>query len=159
KLGHVDWRGDFFESFGGGLMFTCGLRNVGVPSEGLPQHGLYTSRVARDVILECDRATGRVTDEMLELEREIRVEPDRVLVTDVVRNAGEAVEAAPFLYHVNLLWDTVDIDSAEVVPRDANAHAGDWRTQGPPGPERVYEHLGATRAIVTVGSVRTTVTS
>jgi hypothetical protein len=159
ELGHVEWRGDFFESFGGGLMFTCGLRNVGVPSEGQPQHGLYTSRTARDVHAESDRATGRVVDETLELEREIRIEPNRVLVSDVVRNTGDAVQAAPLLYHVNLRWDEVDIDSSEVVPRDEDARAGDWRTQGPPGPERVYEHLGATRAIVTVGSARVTVTS
>lgn len=159
KLGHIDWQGDFFDSFGGGLMFTCGLRNVGVPSEGHPQHGLYTSRAACDVQFESDRASGRVVDEMLELEREIRVEPNRVLVSDVVRNAGDAVEAAPFLYHVNLRWDEVDIDSSQVVPRDDDARAADWRSQGPPGPERVYEHLGATRAIVTVGTVRVTVTS
>jgi hypothetical protein len=159
KLGHIAWRGGFFESFGGGLMFTCGLRNVGVPSEGQPQHGLFTSRAARDVTFEGDRASGRVTDEMLELEREIRVEPDRVLLDDVVRNTGDSVEGAPFLYHVNVLWDSVDIDSTEVVPRDDDARAGDWRSQGPPGPERVYEHLGSTRAIVTVGSVGVTVTS
>lgn len=35
-LGHVPWRGELLDSFGGGLMFTCGLGNVGVPSEGQP---------------------------------------------------------------------------------------------------------------------------
>jgi hypothetical protein len=103
--------------------------------------------------------TGRVVDEMLELAREIRLEPNRVLVNDVVRNTGDAVEAAPFLYHVNLRWDEVDIDSTEVVPRDDDARGGDWRSQGPSGPERVYEHLGATRAVVTAGAVRVTVRS
>ena len=33
---------DWMQSFGGGLMVTCGLRNVGVPSEGHGQHGDYT---------------------------------------------------------------------------------------------------------------------
>ena len=158
RLGHVDWQGDFFDSFGGGLMFTCGLRNVGRPSEGHPQHGLYTAQRAVDVDNGADWATGRVVDGPLELQREIRVEPNRVLVRDVVRNAGEAVEAAPFLYHVNLLWDSVEVDSKEVVPRDDDARAGDWRELGR-GPERVYEHLGASRTVATVGPVRVVVTS
>jgi hypothetical protein len=158
-LGHVDWQGDFFESFGGGLMFTCGLRNVGRPSEGQPQHGLYTAQAAVEVEAGAERVSGRVVDGPLALEREIRVEPGRVVVRDVVRNAGDTAEAAPFLYHVNLLWDAVDIDSDEVVPRDDDARAGDWREQGPPGPERVYEHLGASRAVVIAGGVRVTVTS
>jgi uncharacterized protein DUF4432 len=159
KLGHVAWQGDFFESFGGGLMFTCGLRNVGVPSEGQPQHGLYTAQTASEVDASGDHATGRVVDAMLELRREIRVEPDRVTVKDVVRNTGPQTEAAPLLYHVNLVWDGVEIDSREVVPRDDDARAGDWRSLGAPGPERVYEHLRATGAIVTSGSVRVTITS
>src|SRR5918996_1641440 len=33
-------------SFGGGLMVTCGLRNVGVPSEGQGQHGDFTFQKA-----------------------------------------------------------------------------------------------------------------
>jgi hypothetical protein len=160
ELGHVVWQGGFFESFGGGLMFTCGLRNVGVPSEGQPQHGLYTAQQASEVAASGDRATGRVVDAMLELRREIRVEPGRVLVHDVVRNTGDQVEAAPLLYHVNLVWNDVhvDVDSDEVVPRDDDARAGDWRSLGPPGPERVYEHRGATRAVVTTGGVRVTIT-
>ena len=45
----LDWRSpvgetaavnhDWMLSFGGGLVVTCGLRNVGVPSEGHGQHG------------------------------------------------------------------------------------------------------------------------
>jgi hypothetical protein len=159
KLGHGAWRGDFFESFGGGLMFTCGLRNVGRPSEGHPQHGLYTSRAAHNVHVEHGRVTGRVVDEMLELRRKIRINPDGVRVNDIVRNTGDEVEAAPFLYHVNLVWDAVQVDSDEVVPRDDDARAGDWRSLGPPGPERVYEHLGATRTVVTTGGARVTISS
>ncbi len=40
----VDW--DWMQSFGGGLMVTCGLRNVGVPSEGHRQHGDFTFQKA-----------------------------------------------------------------------------------------------------------------
>ncbi|MFL5961644.1 MAG: DUF4432 family protein [Gaiellaceae bacterium] len=159
QLGHVPWRGEFFDSFGGGLMFTCGLGNVGVPSEGQPQHGWYTSLTAHDVEVESTAIRGRVVDAALELTREIAVIDGAVRVTDVVRNTGGAPEPAPLLYHVNLLWDTVTTDAGEVVPRDDDARAGDWRELGPPGPERVYEHIGASRATVGFGNIRVRVRS
>jgi hypothetical protein len=163
-LGQVPWQGDFARSFGGGLVVTCGLRNVGVPSEGQPQHGWYSSLPARDVEIDGSVARARVVEAevpgpTLELQREIAVRSTTLRVTDVVRNAGRAEEPAPLLYHVNLVWDSVDTDAANVLPRDADAHAGDWRTLGPPGPERVYEHVGATHAVVTTGEIRVTVTS
>jgi hypothetical protein len=163
-LGHVAWQGDFARSFGGGLLVTCGLRNAGAPSEGQPQHGWYSSQAARDVALERAHARGRVVDgevpgPVLELTRDIDVDDARVRVDDVVRNIGPLEAAAPLLYHVNLLWDSIDVDSSEVVPRDEDARAGDWRSEGPPGPERVYEHLGASRVVVGLGALRVTVRS
>ena len=163
-LGPLPWQGDFARSFGGGLLVTCGLRNVGAPSEGQPQHGWYSSLQAREVEVDESVARGRVVEAevpgpTLELRREIAVRDGAVHVTDVVSNRSpRETEAAPILYHVNLLWETIDIDG-EVVPRDADARAGDWRTLGPPGPERVYEHVGATRAIVERAGTRVTVTS
>jgi uncharacterized protein DUF4432 len=163
-LGELPWQGDFARSFGGGLLVTCGLRNVGAPSEGQPQHGWYSSLPARDVEVDGSTARARMVEadvpgETLELTREIAVAPDSVRVTDTTRNLGQRHVPAPLLYHVNLVWDALDIDSREVVPRDDDARARDWRTEGPPGPERVYEHVGATRAIVTRGGVRITVRS
>jgi hypothetical protein len=142
-----------------GLMFTCGLGNVGVPSEGQPQHGHYRDLPAHEVDATRNVARGRVVDGALELTREITVEEGAVRITDVVRNTGEAPEAAPLLYHVNLLWDTVGTDATEVVPRDDDARAGDWRELGPPGPERVYEHVGASGATIGYGSIRVGVSS
>ena len=81
------------------------------------------------------------------------------MLVDRTLNLAEETLEAPLLYHVNLVWDDVDVDGREAIPRDADAAAGDWRTLGPPGPERVYEHVGATRAVVTRGDVRVTVTS
>jgi hypothetical protein len=159
SLGHVPWRGESVDSFGGGLMFTCGLGNVGVPSEGQPQHGRYTSLPAYDVEVERNVIRGHVVDQALELLREITVGAGAVRVIDVVRNAGTASEPAPLLYHVNLLWDTVATDADEVVPRDDDARAGNWREPGPPGPERVYEHIGASSATVAFGNVRVNVRS
>ena len=163
-LGHLPWQGDFARSFGGGLVTTCGLRNVGAPSEGQPQHGWFSSLPARDV--EVDGAVARarlveadVPGETLELTREIRVSDDGVRVTDTTRNPGHRPVAAPLLYHVNVLWDGLDVDSRQVLPRDEDARAGDWRIEGPPGPERVYEHVGASRAVVTYAGVTVTVRS
>jgi hypothetical protein len=163
-LGHLPWQGDFARSFGGGLLVTCGLRNVGAPSEGLPLHGWYSSLAAREVEVEESVGRARVVDAevpgpTLELRREISVDEGAVRLNDSVRNAGQCDEPAPLLYHVNLLWDAVEIDSEDVVPRDRDARAGDWRTLGPPGPERVYEHIGATRAVVTFEDLSITVTS
>lgn len=163
-LGHIPWQGDFARSFGGGLLVTCGLRNVGAPSEGQPQHGWYSSLPARDVTVDAQSARGRIVDAevpgpTLELSREIVLAPDRVRVTDTVTNRGYETEPAPLLLHVNLLWGELDIDSTEVAPRDADAAAVDWRTLGPPGPERVYEHLGGRRATLTRPGLRLTINS
>jgi hypothetical protein len=143
----------------GGLMFTCGLGNVGVPSEGHPQHGRCRTLPAGDLEVEPATVRGRVLDEPLELAREITVADGTVYVSDIVRNTGSAAEPAPLLYHVNLLWDTVDTDAREVVPRDDEARSGDWRAEGPPGRERVYEHVGATCATVNWRRIRVEVRS
>jgi hypothetical protein len=163
-LGHIPWQGDFARSFGGGLLVTCGLRNAGAPSEGQPQHGWHSSLPAREVEIGPAIARGRVVDAevpgpVLELTREIALRDRTVWITDIVRNAGAAEEAAPILYHVNLLWDSLATDADEVVPRDVDAAAGDWRREGPAGPERVYEHVGATYAEVVHGAIRVTVRS
>ena len=162
-LGEIPWQGDFARSFGGGLLVTCGLRNVGLPSEGQPQHGWYTSLPARDVSIEHGRARARMVEAdvpgpTLELTREIFVD-DGVRIRDRTRNLSRNPEPAPLLYHCNLVWDEVDIDSSEVLPRDDDARAGDWRVLGSPGPERVYEHVGATRATVRIADVRITIRS
>lgn len=162
------------DAFGGGLVTTCGLRNVGAPSEGHGLHGTYSHLRAQNVRVERDGeglvAAARVVDASaighhLELEREIRTDSTtrRVTVTDRTRNLGPATEAAPILYHVNLLWDAVAIDSRAVLPRDEDAAAGldSWTTAPPltPGaPEQVFEHVGATRAVVTYGELAVTLT-
>ena len=164
-LGRAEFQGTRFswesssEPWWGGLMFTCGLQNVGVPSEGQPQHGAYRTRPARDVAIHDGTVSGRVREGPLELTREITIDDGGVSVTDVVANVGESAEPAPLLYHVNLLWDEVEIDGERVEPRDEDARRGDWQSLGPPGPERVYEHVGASRAIVRLGELRLTITS
>jgi len=44
--------GDWRTAWGGGLVTTCGLDNVGAPSEGVGLHGTYTFLEARDAQTE-----------------------------------------------------------------------------------------------------------
>ena len=151
-----DWRA----SWGGGLVTTCGLDNVGAPSEGIGLHGTYTFLPASAV--EIDRSPsgvivrGVVDDPRgLQVRREIRVTPGRVELADRAANRADRLLEAPVLYHVNLgwpLWDAgaqVESDAGEIHPRDADAEPHDPRSapQEPAElPERVWEHVGATRA-------------
>jgi Domain of unknown function (DUF4432) len=147
----------------GGLMTTCGLRNVGAPSEGHGQHGeFHRQRAAVELIERTDGGVitvrGRIAEadtlgSQLEVQRtwRTRVGEGRVELIDVVRNRGRETEAAPMLYHVNLgapLWSEgaeLHLDPTATRPRDAAAaaFAGSWR-QAPgvvPGAEeRVFEH-------------------
>lgn len=156
----------WIEAFGGGLVTTCGLRNVGAASEGHGMHGRYSHIRASgvgtdrgfedgDVVL-----TARATiDEVeapsahLRVERTIRTRTGTGLVelTDVTTNLGIGIEPAPLLYHVNVgvpLFDEgarVEIDSEEVLPRDADAEQGGgfWMAPQRPEPgasEMVFEH-------------------
>jgi Domain of unknown function (DUF4432) len=142
---------------------TCGLDNVGAPSEGIGLHGTYTFLPARDVATERADASvavqGTIEDTRgLRVERTIRLAGGSVELADLTTNvSGERLEA-PVLYHVNFgwpFWDTgaaVETDAHEVRPRDEDAAPNDWSHAPPeptPEPERVWEHLGATSAQVT----------
>lgn len=158
--------GAWIRAWGGGLLITCGLRNVGLASEGEPQHGEFTHQPARDVAVARHADPDRVVLEAkarvleadalafrLEVERTVRTRTgEGVLeVHDVTRNLGSAPEPAPLLYHVNLgapVWQpgaTVRVSGGEVRPRDEDAAAALERwAQAPPvlpgAPERVFEH-------------------
>jgi hypothetical protein len=168
----LDWRSpvgetapvayDWMRSFGGGLMVTCGLRNVGVPSEGHPQHGEFTFQKA--VVEAVERSgdalivQGRIAEvaalgHHLEVERTWRTYTGRGLIQleDVVTNRGRTTESALQLYHVNLgapLWAEgaeLVLDARATHPRDADAepYADTWnRAPGvvPGANERVFEH-------------------
>jgi hypothetical protein len=168
----LDWRSpvgetgtvadDWMLSFGGGLMVTCGLHNVGVPSEGHGQHGDYTFQRADVEAVERSGdaliVQGSVSEvsslgRHLHVARTWRTYAGRGLVQleDVVTNRGHTTEPALQLYHVNLgppLWAEgaqLQIDARATRPRDADAAAfADAWTAAPalqPGaPERVYEH-------------------
>jgi hypothetical protein len=153
---------DWSRGFNGGLVTTCGLRNVGVPSEGIGQHGEFHEQRATVEAIERTPAgvltvRGHVAEVdslryHLEVERtwRTRVGEGRVELVDVVRNRGREIEGAPMLYHVNLgapLWSEgaeVQLDARVTRPRDADAapFTGAWASWPgvAPGPERVFEH-------------------
>jgi hypothetical protein len=148
---------DFNRWWGGGLVTTCGLRNV-APSEGHPQHGAVHGRRAA-----VDGLTAVVADGPLELRRAWRLEARGVELRDRVRNLGPAPEPAPFLYHVNFgppFWapgSALRVASEGVRPRDADAaaFAGEWdrAPEHRPGePERVYEHVEPRGEAVVTGA-------
>jgi uncharacterized protein DUF4432 len=168
----LDWRSpvgetadvdhDWMQSFGGGLMVTCGLRNVGVPSEGHGQHGDYTFQKA--VVEAVERSgdalivQGRIAEvaalgHHLEVERTWRTYAGQGLIQleDVVTNRGRETEPALQLYHVNFgapLWTEgaeLLLDARATHPRDEDAapFADSWnRAPGivPGARERVFEH-------------------
>ena len=153
---------DWMLSFGGGLVVTCGLRNVGVPSEGVGQHGDLTfERAAVEAVERTGdvlEVRGRVAEVAalgyhLELRRSWRTHAGEGLVEleDVLLNRGRGVEPAPQLYHVNLgapLWAEgagLALDARATHPRDADAapFADSWdRAPGivEGASERVFEH-------------------
>jgi len=162
ELAGEEWR----EAFGGGLVTTCGLRNVGSPSEGHGLHGRFSHLRASDVRVDRDVAEGvlvltarAVIDEIdeggahLRVKRTVRTRTGRgrLELTDDTVNLGAAPEPAPILYHVNLgvpLFDQgarLEVDSLEVLPRDADAERGlaSWMEPGAPedgASEMVFEH-------------------
>lgn len=153
---------EWLDAFGGGLLATCGLRNVGWPSEGVGLHGVFSHQRAR--VVEVDRrgdgaiVRAAVRDAShsrwhLELERTIttRAGEGMVELVDVTRNRGAEPEPAPLLYHVNLgapLWDDgarLEMpNSRDVLPDAAAAEIPDswpWAPDPSRAPERGFEHV------------------
>lgn len=156
------WNG----GFGGGLLATCGLRNVGMPSEGYGLHGTFSHLAARDVSVH--RFTGdgiagvvaqATVDDVgalthhLRVKRTIRTEMGRgrIDLTDVTANLGREPEPAPILYHFNFgypLWSgdaRLALPVLDTLPRDEASAAAleTWDRPSPVvvQPERVLEHV------------------
>ena len=156
--------GGWLRSFGGGLLVTCGLQNVGEPSERygeeLGLHGRISNTpaalLAREVRWDGEKyllqaraevRESRVFGADLVLRRTIsaRMGEPCVRIEDTVCNEGHRPEPLMLLYHINLGWPLLD-ETARLVgpedpgeppePRDAEAQKGlkDWDTFAPPTP-------------------------
>lgn len=157
------------DAFGGGLMVTCGLRNVGMPSEGHGLHGTYSHLAAGEVDLrrridaDAQFAEARaVIDDIgdshhLRVQRSIRTHAARGMVelVDTTTNLGPRAEETPILYHFNFgfpLWSEgaeLGLAATETIPRDEASMAGldGWALppEVHPSEERVLEHLVESR--------------
>jgi hypothetical protein len=163
--GPTDGTGGWLSGWGGGLLTTCGLRNVGAPSEGHGMHGTATRLRAEEVTVTrtpladghvAVAVHGRLLDAAafgpsLLLERSITVRSGRpeLQVTDRTTNLGPGPEQTPVLYHVNL--GSPLVEPATTVtgalawsrPRDPASAAAGWAGMGPVVAEHrddVFEH-------------------
>ena len=158
----------FNGNFHGGMLYTCGLENIGPSSykngETLPTHGSLSKTPAENVSSIVDwenkmiTVSGRIKQaelfgENLILERKINVslEDSVVYIQDKVVNCGFSDEDIMLLYHFNFGYPMLsenlrlDIDDKEVVPRDEEAKKGvdKWNTFETPTanrPEEVFYH-------------------
>ncbi|MCI0158756.1 DUF4432 family protein [Leifsonia shinshuensis] len=141
----AEWKAadPWLAAFSGGLLATCGLHNVGRPSDGHGLHGRFALLPAEDVRVLDDedggvRVTGTVTDAGLVCRRTVTLCADRpvVSVTDTVSNTGATAVQAPLLYHVNvggaLGVDSVQVDGPvqESAQREPGPGWPDWRRPG-----------------------------
>jgi hypothetical protein len=161
---------DWLRSFHGGMLTTCGLQNVGLPSEdeGV-DHGLHgrisnvaARAVTHRVVEEDGVLSAEVSGEMREtdvfgadllLRRRITLPMGRNVlhVEDEVINQGHAPAALMLLYHVNVGYPVVAdgarliTPEATVTPRDDAAATGMNERTTFPAPadgfvEQVFRH-------------------
>jgi hypothetical protein len=158
---------NWLRSFHGGMLTTCGLQNVGLPSEdagaeyGL--HGRISNIAARNVthrVIEADgRLVAEITGEMREtdvfgadllLRRRITLPMGEPVlhVEDEVVNQGHAPAALLLLYHVNVGYPVVAegarlvTPAAGITPRDEAARLGmGERTSFPPPQDGFAENV------------------
>jgi len=125
--GHADSGSGWQRGWGGGLLTTCGLRNVGTPSEGHGHHGTFSDQHAEDVrsgreidssghIRLWAEATVRDGDALskgLVLRRTVglRVGAGVLELKDIVTNESNTTEQSPILYHVNFGYPFLTSDS------------------------------------------------
>jgi hypothetical protein len=154
----------WLDCYGGGLVTTCGLCNVGEPSESHGLNGTFTGRAAEEVHAEPSErdvtVTGVVVDPPFRLSRRIvtAVGTGAVRIDDRVVNESEWTAAAPMLYRVALgapVWNDgswIETDGVEPESPASNGSTSGWDEAPEPAagaPERVFEHAGATWVRVT----------
>ena len=152
----------WLRTFFGGLLTTCGLRQVGAPcvdeGEELGMHGRISTTPAEEVAFETRwdgdeyilQARGTMREavlygEDLHLHREIttRAGAHSLLVRDRVENRGVSASPLMILYHVNAGFPLLGPDSRLLVAsRDLQAKdersgqaTSEHRRFGPPTPE------------------------
>ena len=158
----------WLRSFGGGMLVTCGLRNVGIAvdteDEHFGVHGRYTSLPATNVSISEDWedeeyvvvVSGRINEantfgENLVVHRKITVKStcNEILLEDRIINEGFRPEPVLLLYHLNWGSPLLEADSILLLDpeatrvRDNNAPEDSWNEFSEPVngfKEVVYYH-------------------
>ncbi|MCK5811620.1 MAG: aldose 1-epimerase family protein [Clostridiales bacterium] len=145
--------GEFTRYFHGGMLYTCGLRNVGPndtdESGKYPYHGRLGMTPAKEVssvvnwnekniIIKGKVELSALFGYNLVLHRQIEIPlfGNEIIITDKVENQGFSDESIMLLYHVNFGWPMLsnqtklEINSKKVEPRDSIAQSGikTWNT-------------------------------
>lgn len=160
----------WLDSFGGGLLTTCGLTNVGKPNqdreENLPLHGVISGTPAEnininytwhgdnlDISIEGIIRESSVFGPNLSLHRLIwtRLGEKKIFIEDVITNEGCLSSPLMVLYHTNIGWPIFDKDTFIIMPSrnveiiNANTeeemeHYAFFRDPEKQATEKVYSH-------------------
>jgi len=167
---HFDGKGiGWLRSFGGGMLVTCGLRNVGGPEKDGPEefglHGRITAMPARNVAVReywkeniyhveisgVIRETN-VFGENLALYRTVKINSDEPVIRlqDKIINEGFEKQQIMVLYHLNWGFPLLDenaeliLNSASIEQRGENqSDIPEWNKFSPPVQgfsEKVFFH-------------------
>lgn len=157
----------FLKSFTAGFLTTCGLSNIGVPTEDesgktglhgtishIPADHVYYTEDDEKIVIRAVLSDGEIFKQKLVLEREYICgkNENKLTIRDVVRNEGSRREPVSILYHMNLGYPLLDenakleVSSVKVEPRDERAQEGldTWDSFLPPQPdfaEQCYYHI------------------
>ena len=178
ESGHDGW----VRSFGGGLLTTCGLLNVGEPGiiggHAYGLHGRASSTPAFEVSAGGEwhgdeyRMTVRgktreatLYGDKLEKTRTLSctLGRSRFTLEDVVENIGHKVAPLMLLYHINLGWPLIGAGSTLEIPSRGveviQGHAQDWQMMPDPDPNFVPCVLEHTLTRESDGSARVSLSS
>ena len=159
---------NFTQHFQAGMLYTCGLENIGPPCEKdgaqLTQHGTIGMTPADDVSARVDWDSSSIIAEgtvrnshlfggNLALHRKITIPvfESSITIEDTVANEGFTQEDIMLLYHFNFGYPMLDesaklyINEDSMKPRDEEAEAGKdrWNMFEAPTagrPEEVFYH-------------------
>ncbi len=129
----------FMRRFEGGMMYTCGLDDVG-GREGYELHGNFHNNPALVIECRCDESGIKIVSETddtelfghnITMRRTITTDilSDELNITDELINRGTKTENYALLYHVNVGYPmldegvTITSDATSVTPRN------DWSKQ------------------------------
>jgi hypothetical protein len=140
---------EFYRTFQGGMLYTCGLANIGMPctDNGMdyPEHGRISHVPAENCSVKCDwindeyimEISGEMRDaglfyENLVLKRTIstKMKAKYLRIHDEVENRGFEDQMLAILYHINFGYPLLDegsrivIPQKKVTPRDEEAIKG-----------------------------------